>query len=55
MSNISLSVNEILILIFLNVYIDEQTCELRFGSTGLSASQVRFGLFDLFYYNSSLI
>jgi hypothetical protein len=25
------------------VYIDKQTCELRFGSIGLSANQVRFG------------
>ena len=26
-----------------NIYLDEQTCELRFGSTGFSATQVRFG------------
>lgn len=28
-----------------NLFIDEQKCELRFGSTGFSANQVRFGLF----------
>ena len=28
-----------------NLVLDEQKCELRFGSTGFSASQVRFGLF----------
>jgi hypothetical protein len=31
------------LIFFINIVIDEQTCELRFGSTGLSASQVRFG------------
>ncbi len=33
----------------LDFCIDEQKCELRFGSTGLSTSQVRFGLCYLSY------
>lgn len=29
--------------VFFSFSLDQQTCELRFGSSGLSASQIRFG------------